>query len=294
MCGYTFKTRRSDKRTGSAFVLVLLVLMGTVSMVSGIQHLLVQRSISLRIQANEQRLRSALILGLQVAVDTLAESEWTVETFFDGNPGPKEFLSSDEVYVQIQLQDAQDRFNLNDLSLPLTPGTLRSPWDMFEDLLRAQGVEVSQAGLNTMRLKIEEEAFWFESPDQLALFPGDMGQWDPALSSLSSLPRPSNRALTINLNTVRPEVLRAMVGSPLHGWADSVLEAREQEPIRNVETRLRTLPEVIRPVLEAALDVRSDYVETFLVAEVDQTRMTLRALLHRGSTGEIEVVRCLW
>ncbi|MDA3875343.1 MAG: type II secretion system protein GspK [Kiritimatiellae bacterium] len=285
---------RSEQCSGSALLLVLLVLMGTVSMVSGIQHLQVQRSMDLRISSNQQRLRSALILGLQEAATSLAESDWEVDVFSEEAFQRREFESSEGVQVRLQLRDAQDRFNLNDLSLPLTPGTLRSPWDMFEDLLRAQGVEVNQGTLAALRGWVEEEEVWFDHPDQLNVAVADQEIWQPVLDSLSGLPRPANRSLAVNVNTVRPEVLRAMVGPSLHGWADSVVAARDLEPLHSISNQVRFLPEGIRPVLEAALDVQSEYVEADLVAEVDHTRKTLRALLHRGAEGKVEVIRCQW
>lgn len=286
--------RGSGRCSGSALLLVLLVLMGSVSMVSGIQHLLIQRSTALRITSNEQRLRAALILGLQEAATSLAESEWTVNLLADERFLARDFDSSDGVQVRLRLHDAQDRFNLNDLSLPLTPGTLRSPWDMFEELLRERGVEAGQDTLASLRGWIEEEEVWFEHPDQLKWVLADPEKWQPVMDSLSSMPRPGSRALTVNVNTVRPEVLRAMVGPPLHGWAESVLAAREQEPLHSISNQVRFLPEVVRPVLEAALDVQSEYVEAELVAEVDHSRKTLRALLHRNSEGDVEVIRCQW
>lgn len=289
-----YGTKRAHSRTGSALLFVLLVLMGTVSMAAGIQHLLVRRSRALRMESNDRKLRAALILGLREAVNTLAASEWTVEAFSDPSFQLREFKSSEGVQVRLQIRDAQDRFNLNDLRLPLTPDTPRSPWRMFEDLLRARGVEIKPEALTALRGWIETEEVWFESPDQLKLALGDDAFWSPVRDSLSSLPRPSNRALSLNVNTVRPEVFRAMVGPSLHGWADSVLAAREQEPIRNIAAWLQVLPDVIRPSLDAALDVRSEYVEATLVAETDHTRKTLSALLHRVSGDGVEVIRCRW
>lgn len=280
---------------GSAYLLVLLVMVSALAMVSGIQQLLIRRTRSLQASQTAMHLRNALILGLQTGMQVLAEDEdLGVDAPSEEWAQPLAFTSSDGVALQLQLKDAHTGFNLNHLSLPPVPGSPRSFLEVFEDLLQASGTEVKTADLKRIQEQIGKDKVWFESPLTLAsLSPVGTGLLS-ASNWLSAVPRPAARPLALNVNTVHPEVLHALLGPSLKGWADQLLARRAQVPIRNLQAYVLSLPPQLQLMLPDLLTVRSEYIEASLTARLGGTEMRLQALLHRLPGGEVEVRRCLW
>lgn len=282
-------------KSGSAFLLVLMVMIASLSLVAGIQQVLVRRTTSLRIEQNERILRNALLLGLQEGVSLLSEDEdLSVDALSDSWLQPIAFLTNEGVALRIELEDAQNRFNLNHLTLPPSPDMPWSYLDIFQELVRSEDQPLDRIEFQRFQSYIVEKEIWFEDPEGLSLYPSSVsGEWTRS-TSLIALPRPESRPLPMNINTVKPEILEAMVGSSFKAWTDSVLEAREYEPIRNVGSIARTLPDIFQNMLFEMLGVRSEYVMATFTAEVDNTQRTLSALLHRLPGGEVEVIRCQW
>jgi type II secretory pathway component PulK len=282
-------------RRGAAYLLVLLVLVSSLAMVTSLQQLLMRRTRNLQAAQTAQQLRNALILGLQQGMMTLADDEdLGVDAPSEAWAQPAAFISNDGVALQLQLADAQRGFNLNHLSLKPGPGSPRSFLEIFEDILQNAGVEVEPADLKRLQSVIDEESVWFESLQTLQLLTPEAERYLEAADLLCAVPRPSARPLALNVNTVSPEVLHALLGSSLKGWANQILERREQEPIRSLEKFTLSLPPQLQAVLLDLLTVRSDYIEARLIAQHRNTEMRLSALLHRLPGGEVEVLRCQW
>jgi len=277
------------RKQGSVFVLVLAVLAGTLSLVAGIQSLQVRRTLDSRRVHTARTLRNALIQGLQIGMETLAEGTDT-----ESSQWPLEGETSEGVQLRILVRDAQDRFNVNDLTLRPRENHPRTPWDQFQSLAAAEGIPFS----SDLRARLEDALLdrdvQLESARELRTFFTDPEDFDRLESRLVAHPRPSERPATLNLQTVDPEVLRALVGEPLHAWADRVINLREQAPLQNIQATLTGLPLPLQRLLSSRLSLRSDYLEFTVVAEADYTLRTLDALVRRGSEGELEVLRCLW
>jgi len=287
--------KRHKAKSGSAFLLVLVVMVGSLGLIAGLQQVLIQRTTELRIQQNEIHLRNALLMGLQTGVELLSnDDDLTVDSLQDSWTEPREYTTSDGVRLLIILEDAQNRFNVNHLSLPVPPTMPRTYLDMFESLMHSPDNPVEPFEFQRLQAIILNEEIWFHNLQALGALPSVItSQWINS-PLLIALPRPGNRPLPVNINTVKPEVLTAMVGPSLKAWTDSVLSSRESQPIRNVGSALRSLPAILQPMLLNALDIRTEYVIATLVAEVDYTQKKGTALLHRLPGGEVEILRCQW
>ncbi len=283
-----------EHRQGSVYLLVLLVMISSMTLVAGLQNVLLRRTKTLEQVHIQQKLHNTLLLGLEESARLLLEDDdLAVDGLTDEWAQPFEFTSTEEVYLQVVLEDAQRRLNLNHLSLPLRANMPRIWMDIFADLVRNAELEVSPQIFTMLQNEVDLYEIWFEDPEMLKLLVPN-GELLLAVSdSLCALPRPESRPLLLNINTVQPEVLEALVGDSLQGWVDNVLIARETEPLRNLSGVLQLLPAQIQPLLLSVLDVRSEYFTAHLVARLDQSEQTLTALLKR-SEGNVEVLRCRW
>lgn len=282
-------------KSGSAYLLVLLVMVSSLSMVTSIQQLLLRRTRTLQADQTEQQLRNALILALQQSMQLLSEDDdAAVDIETEAWAQPAEFRSSDGVTVHAQLHDAQRGFNLNHLSLKPAPGSPRSFLDIFEDLLQDAELEPNPAALQKLQAAIFAEDVWFDTPQTLLLLSPEAPLYLEAADLLCALPRPSVRPQPVNVNTVSPAYLHALVGNSLRGWADQLLAKREQHPIRNLSQFTLTLPPQVQGALLEMLTERSEYIDARLVATHRNTEMRLTALLHRLPGGDVEVLRCQW
>ncbi len=274
-------------RSGSALLLTLLILFASVGMIAVVQQALFSRQIEQRILENEGELRAALLLALQESMRAWSED---VDRAVD-HPGepwalPRSERADNGTTLQFQLSCAQDRFNVNNLTLPTSDLLPRGPWDMAEVLLARREEPPKAEILRALRDDIAERAPVFADPSELGEF------FDGP--EFIALPRPATRPVPLNLNTVRPEVLSAVLGSSFDGWVDRILRARETEPIRSAEAMTRDLPPPVLALLTSLLDTRSDVVEFRAEARRDHTRKTLQALLRRDAEGTVEVLSCRW
>ncbi|MDF3129926.1 type II secretion system protein GspK [Kiritimatiellaeota bacterium B1221] len=286
--------RAKDHRRGSVYLLVLLVMISSMTLVAGLQNVLVRRTKTLDRIHIQQKLRNALLLGLEESTSLLLEDDdFAVDGLTDNWAIPLEFTTTEGVHLEVILQDAQRQFNLNHLSLPVSSSMPFTWMDVFEDLVRSTEMEIPAQIFTNLQNEIDVYEVWFDDPQMLTLLVPDAEALLEVSDSLCALPRPESRPLLLNINTVQPEVLEALVGDSLQGWVDNVLIARETEPLRNLSGVLQLLPTQVQPLLMSVLDVRSEYFTARLVARLDQSEQTLTALFKR-SEGNVEVLRCQW
>ncbi len=277
----------SRRRRGSAFVLALAVLLGCASTAALVQQSLHSRAVELRIATNHAELRAALLLALREAMRRYAaDDDRAFDSPADPWMAPWEARTDSDCLLRVRLACAQDRFNLNNLTLPTNGLLPRGPWDIFADLLASRESPPPAALARALR-----EAAAVTPPTWVD--PSELG---PQLDGpeLIALPRSATAPSPLNLNTVRPAVLHALVGDSLSAWADTVLSARDHEPLRGTGGLLSTLPAPAAALLAPFVGVRSDLVEFKGEAERDHTLMTLRAYLRRTENGGIEVLSCRW
>jgi type II secretory pathway component PulK len=272
---------------------VLAVLVSCTALTVAAQRQLLSRSRMLEQERDEVELRGTLLLGLREGMELwAADEDWTVDHPEEDWFRPREWTTSSGVTLRVQLRDAQDRWNLNHLSLPVTPGMVRTPRAMFQDLLRLHG-EDPRDWRDTLDA-VEADSPWFATADLLALYRPDAGVPAPLREQVVALPHPKGRFLPLNLNTVQPEVLEALVGDSLRAWVDRVAGARTDRPIRSVASQTQFLPGPVRMALSQGVTVRSSYAQLDVVAETGSTRRELTAWLVRNTEGTVEVLQCHW
>ena len=283
-----------QNREGSAYLLVLLVMISSLSLVSSTQHVLIRRTRQLEQTQVDAALRNALLLATQEAGRLLLEDEDpTVDGLQDAWMLPLEYQSTDGVSVFLKIEDAQTRFNLNHLSLSVPRGFPKTWMELFQDLVQSSVLEIEPQRFQEFQQQIDEEEIWFENPEALRLYLPELSQWIQESDLVSALPRPSERPLPLNINTVNPAVLSAVVGTSMDGWVESVLKVRSTTPIRNISAISGSLPPQLQPLLSELFDVRSELFFARIVAQKDQSEANLSVLFRRSHEG-VEVLRCQW
>jgi type II secretory pathway component PulK len=195
--------------------------------------------------------------------------------------------------VTVHVLDAQNRFNLNRLSQPLSPSMVRTPDDMFGDLVRFSGMEDENNLSRTVGPWLRLHDIELHDPWQLVSIQPEYVEFLSYLGpQVVCLPRPQTGAVKVNLNTVDPDVLTAILGPQFRGWVQSVLNFREAAPIPSVSAVTRGLPAIAQSVLPDVLDVRSEYFEIRVTATKDSIQREKVTLVRCPSTGRVEVVRC--
>jgi type II secretory pathway component PulK len=265
-------------------------------LITGAQVSLRSSATQLRIRRAQQSLRAACLLGLREGMQRLNED--TLTAFDDPREEwaqPLRFRSSDGVELHVQVTDAQSRFNLNHLSRPITPATVRTPEEMFADLLIQAGLEVDPGLVRPVANRLREDDITLHDPRQLITLQPELAEAVSVLDPvLSALPPPATGVLKVNLNTVDPAVLSAIVGPSLQGWVNQVMRIRETEPIPSVVAAARALPPLVQDLLRDAVDVRSTLFEISVVCQADGMERTLRAVVRRSAEDGVEVIRCQW
>ncbi len=286
-------TPSPDSRRGSALLLVLVVLIVCSALTLATQQRLMSRGRLLEQERQEVELRGALLLGLKEGMSLWAgDEDLTVDHSAENWTQPRSWLTSSGVRLDLQVRDAQDRWNLNHLTLPVRPGMVRTPRMMMQDLLRFSGEQVGD--WTDVLDQIEQVEPWFSDPGVLLALHPERTDAPALMNRVVALPHPHSRFLPLNLNTAQPEVLKALVGDSLAAWVDRVEGARADRPIRTVESQTRFLPGPARILLSQVVSVTSSYAEVTVTAETESTRRELTAILYRSTGGEVEVVQCHW
>lgn len=241
-------------------------------------------------------LRSAVVLGLQEGMQQLSEDD--IPVYDDvrepwGEEGS--FVSSDGVEVLVELHDAQHQFNLNDLSLPVSQSTYRTPEQMLEELIRRQEIPDATEKAARITAVVNAKAAPLQHPRELlSSFQEDETWVRTLIPFFTALPRPERRPLKLNLNAVQPEVLFAVTGPQASGWVSNILSQRETAPIPSVSAALAGLPPIAKDALTQVVDVRSEFFWIRVTGEVDRMQKSVEALVMRSTGGAVEIMRCQW
>lgn len=284
------------QRRGSAFLLVLVVLVLGAGLMAGVQHHLAAEHLGLRGERAAVSLRGALLLGLQEGMRAWA-SDADAEVLHLGEvwAEPLDFLTDGGARVAVRYRDAGGAFDLNSLLLPEEMFPMRGPSDVLLDLLRGYEVRVPDAAVQAFREAGEPLVSPEEFPARFAevRWTTDRERGDP-FAQLVALPPPPSGMHRINLNTASPEVLDALTGGMLGAWVDTVVQLRGQEPLRSTGPVLDRLPQEVAAVLSRVVDVKSDHLRVWVSAEFDHTVAEVEALLRRTENGDVEVLWCRW
>lgn len=283
-------------RHGSASLLVLGVLTVCLVLLTGTQASLSFTATRQRIDRNNQLLRSACLLGFREGMSVLQEDRQPAfDDLREAWAEPIRFITSDQVQLRVQITDAQSRFDVNRLAQPVSPSMVRTPEDMLSDLFEIRGIPIDRDMIRQLAKDMREEDRTLQDPLQfLSIEPPLAESLGFVLGDLSALPRPATGVSRINLNTVRPAVLSAVLGPQLDGWVTQVVSAREAAPIPSVGSLTTGLPPFVQNLLSQVLDVRSMYFEVIVTAVHDDMEQELTALVRRGPSNALEVIRCQW
>ncbi len=140
--------------------------------------------------------------------------------------------------------------------------------------------------------------YWFTTPTELLAVNGVSDTLYAALRPLVTALPPtggeSARARRININTARPEVLRALSPDITETVVEDWLANRESDPYTDVttdfwETAAAYFPDNPNPV--EFLDVGSSYYGLSVTVSIGTTRLAMYSLLERNSQGVVPRLR---
>lgn len=237
---------------------------------------------------------------------------------------------TDDGTLSGRVRDLQSCFNLNSLSVPLAEGVdgddpekqpypvkvfralleeleidayeaaqltdaIRDWTDKDTQLVSSQGAEDAYyEGLNPPYLTANQ---WLLSTDELRAIRGMSGELYTRLAPyVCALP---NDKLVININTIKPAQAALLVGL-YQGKislddAKQVLGDRPKDGWKEKKEMTDELPVQASTItgLEAALDIKSNYFEAHLLAEVGETRARLETVFLRTKDNKLVMLRRL-
>jgi general secretion pathway protein K len=285
-----------SSRSGSVSLVAVGVLAVCAVLLTGAQTSLRSSATALRIRQNQQALRTACVLGLREGMGALQQD--SIPAFDDPREDwgtPLRFVSSDQVEITVAVTDAQSRFNVNRLMQPLSPTMLRTPEQMFADLVAISGLEIEMELVRHLSAQLRDRDIALQDPRELVEMDPIFQASLPAMApNLIALPPPASGSHPVNLNTVNPAVLSAILGPQLDGWVEQVVLNRESAPIPSLGAVASGLPPVAQTLLSRVVDVRSEYFLITVTAQTDAMEQVLTALVHRPAPQTVEVVRCQW
>lgn len=278
---------RKDSTSGGAYLLVLVVILTGASLVTLVQHAQAQRTFSLRMNRADAETEAAMLLGLETALMRLSEHTLAFpEDPFPPEFDPEGFRANSGALIRLRISDAQDRFNLQWLK---NQGV---PQESFGHLFRAAGLRGSLLALDIWA----EEAKLLSTVDEWAVLLPEATEWleGPLRADVTVLPAPATGVTPLNVNAVDAERFVRMMGEGLRGWSETVLQMRDQEPLRDMGSVLSLLPGPVGSALSPYLDVRSSFLEVWMDVEFDAVVKQGWALVQRSDDGNVEVIQCRW
>lgn len=317
-----------DPRRGGVLILVL-VLVSLLSVLLVQAHALARHR--LRAEENARAtadLRRTATDAVWAALQRLADDpDLVVDTTNETWAAREEVTTPQGVSTLTRIWDGSNRFDLNNLALPVAPGE-RAAEDVVMDLLTLCGdftpvarvsalrdfLDVQPAGLYEAShyakrnppeacpnrrlyawgelLAIEgwtREAFARRPRTGVArIFEADL------VDCLTLLPVPREKPLPININTASRETLTGVLGLGQDALVATILTLRSLKPIRDLEAvALMAEPgvfETVRPYLA----VNSQHFEIEALAYAEGRSERIRARATRTREGRVDIVQWLF
>lgn len=301
------------QQRGAVMVLVMVMLVFLVALVFRL-HVGVRDRMTRADQAlQDARLRSALLTGVEQAMQLLADDEdLQVDHLGEDWAHPLRYRDPAGIAIQVQLSDASARFDLNNIFSEFPGPATRPASDLLSDLFASGGHPLPQSAFNALRDWVDPdnegsfEARHYADADleyappnrplqtrqELSHIPGFSLELPPALAAaVGVLPVSRKRPLTVNVNTAPRPVLQAILGMQQQALLDTLMASRSQQPLRNRELIAQYAPPQSAEAVRSYLHVRSSYFRVRAQASLPGQRRQLQALLHRGEGGHVEVIQ---
>jgi type II secretory pathway component PulK len=266
------------------------------ALVGGAQQVILSRTRLNRLAESDIEIRAALLLGLEYAMQAWSREEALPQTRNPNGVGVEWVAdSSSGIPLNITLRDAQDRFNLNHLALPVTPTAPRPALRMLEALLSVTDPEADPVVFQQFQERVAGLEPWFSGVEMVQdLVPETAEQWRNLPAYMVALPHPRERWLPLNVNTASPEVLLAVLGVRFKPFVELLIAGRQNQPIERLDPYMTVLPLPVQVAVREALTVRSSLAEVRVETETPEGARRLTAWLQRKPGGEVEVIRCQW
>lgn len=320
-------TPPSSRKSGAALVLVLVIL-------GLLATLVIQAQVSARARQRLEsasleraRLETAAMDAVFHALEYLADDDnLTVDHLDESWARPVETARPDGIFTRVTIEDAQRRFDLNNLYLEVASLDPVTPQRIALDILALCGVYSSGPRLEALcdwidpdREGRREQAFyrdrdppsrvpnrWLASGAELFQIDGfERRLMDPHLRDdmpggaiaqpadcITVLAGRRSTPIPVNLNTAPPAVLRGVFGVGRESLAVFVETYRRERPLRSLEL---LAPMVRDPALIAALhpylSVSSNRFEVRVHATTEHQVLDLRAEVRREPEGDVQLVR---
>lgn len=234
---------------------------------------------------------------------------------------PLEVEAPSGVNLYVSIEDANRRFDLNNLHTGPLDATLRPAEDMLADLLLYTGDYESSEHATALRDWIDpedegpREKRWYEeqilpqrppnrplaSLTELPSVTGftremlDRKPPQPEARSFAELvtaiPFSRSRPVAVNVNTAEPEVLRCILGPAFPTVAETILGVRDRTPLVSLDSLAAVLPPREAATAAAFFSVRSDWFVINARAFHQGSSAACRVLVRRATDGAIEVMQ---
>jgi general secretion pathway protein K len=295
---------------GVALVSVLLIL---ATLTTGVVHLVLADSLSLRRLSNQREAEQAFQLAMgaeQWAAKVLARDLRDTKTDHLNEPWNALLppIKVEDGAMTARLEDAQGRFNINNLAAGRT-----SPWyPVFVRLLQLLEIDTGvadalvdwlDADLDVSGLHGAEDPQYqlrkpsYRAANQLIADTGELlwvaGMDVKILEKLAPfVTAVPEKNLRLNINTCPPALLRVLREPPLsEGEAQGLGAARGRAGFKDVSEFLaRTEMAGKGDKIEPLVTVQSAWFEARAEAAVGRVRQILHSLLHRQGAGQAVIV----
>ena len=311
-----------SRRRGAILVLALAVVALAGATVLHSQLVARARMLADRASLNTALLDAALEDAVRNALTLLAnDKDMLADHLAEDWARPLESQAPSGVNLYVAIEDANRRFDLNNLHTGPVDASIRPAEDMLADLLLTQGDYESTEHAAALRDWIDpgddgpRERRWYEEQNlpqrppnhplasfielpQIAGFTREMLDRklpQPGAKSLEEhltvIPFPRTRPTPVNINTAEPDVLRCILGPSFPTVSETILGLRGRTPFVSIDSFIAILPPREAATAMAFLSVRSDWFTINARAYHQGATASCRVLARRASDGSIEVMQ---
>ena len=324
---HTQSSLHHHHREGSILVIILIITGLLAALV--LHGLLAARS---TVRLNDSRRERALLRAAasdvaRQALKRLADDpDLNVDHAGEDWAQPIDLTQPSGISIRVVLTDAQSKFDLNNLIAQPAEGA-RTPRDILVDLMNACGHFTPLDRIEALEDWIDEdldglyEADRYEAQDLSVRPPNsplqslaecvDILKWSPddfearpsnikhdlfggALKEqVTVLPGTRVSPVPVNVNTVTPLVLRSVLGWDEEDVVQYIRHARAEQPIRSLSI-MEHLRSGLYQKAGPWLSVRSSWFELHAMACRNTQCVSLYALVHRNTKGQVDIIRWIW